>query len=201
MSYMNIYYRGNDYFNALYESVEYTDADIQDYYNRFADQLISQGLGKEHGSKVTARHILIEPANSTEEALDAAKQKAQDIMDQWIAAGAKEADFADLAKAHSDCPSAADGGNLGAFSKGQMVKEFEDWCFADGRKSGDYGLVQTQYGWHIIYIVDNNPVWYNAAKSGVINERLQAMMAEMEKNYPMTVDFENIVLADALMHK
>lgn len=84
----------------------------------------------------TARHILVET-----------QQECQDIKTQ-IEAGA---DFAELAKQHSKCPSGQRGGDLGQFSPGQMVKEFDDVVFsADMGKV--HGPVQTQFGFHLIEI-------------------------------------------------
>ena len=48
----------------------------------------------------------------------------------------------------------APGGLYEGIIPGQMVPEFEAWCFDANHKTGDYGLVQTEYGWHIMYFVD-----------------------------------------------
>ncbi len=83
-----------------------------------------------------ARHILV----PTEE-------KANELKDQ-IANGA---DFADIARQHSTCPSGARGGDLGEFGPGQMVKPFNDVCFND-EVGVVHGPVQTQFGWHLIEV-------------------------------------------------
>lgn len=195
-SYMEIYIRGNFYYSHLYSLMEVSDAEMEEYYKNNEQTLVSRGYGKEVGSAVEAMHILISPADESPEALDAAKKKAQDIMEQWAANGATEAEFAELAKTHSSCPSGEDGGYLGSFTKGQMVKEFEDWCFADGHEYGDYGLVQTQHGWHIIFYVDGYAVWEEACRSGVANQKRDVAMQEIEQKYPMTVQFKDIALAN-----
>ena len=81
----------------------------------------------------------------------AAKAKAQDVLNKVNAGG----DFAALAKQYSQDSTAANGGDLGFFAKGQMVKEFEDAAFAlePGKTTG---LVKTQYGYHIIKLVEFN---------------------------------------------
>ena len=61
--------------------------------------------------------------------------------------------FSDLAKKHSDCPSGRKGGDLGWFGRGQMVKEFEDAAFS-GAKGTVVGPIKTQFGWHLIKILD-----------------------------------------------
>ena len=87
-------------------------------------------------SKATARHILVE----TREQCESIKAE--------IEAGA---DFAELAKKHSQCPSGQSGGDLGEFSPGQTVKEFDDVVFsADLEKV--HGPIQTQFGYHLIEI-------------------------------------------------
>jgi len=60
-------------------------------------------------------------------------------------------DFADVAKEHSDCPSGAKGGDLGTFSKGQMVPEFDQVVFNEELNTV-HGPVKTQFGYHLLEI-------------------------------------------------
>jgi len=84
----------------------------------------------------TARHILVKT-----------QEKCEDLKSQVEAGG----DFAELAKEHSECPSGQQGGDLGQFSPGQMVKEFDDVVFS-GDLDKVHGPVQTQFGYHLIEI-------------------------------------------------
>jgi len=86
--------------------------------------------------RATARHILVD----TKEAAEALKQE--------IEGGA---DFADLARQHSSCPSGRDGGNLGEFGQGMMVPEFDEVVFS-AEVGKTHGPVQTQFGYHLIEI-------------------------------------------------
>ncbi|MFK7961166.1 MAG: peptidylprolyl isomerase [Phycisphaerales bacterium] len=61
------------------------------------------------------------------------------------------ADFADLAKEHSQCPSGKGGGDLGQFSPGQMVREFDEVVFSEA-VGVVHGPVKTQFGYHLIEI-------------------------------------------------
>jgi peptidyl-prolyl cis-trans isomerase C len=88
--------------------------------------------------KASARHILV------------ASQEACEQLKADIEAGA---DFADVAKAHSLCPSKRDGGALGTFSPGQMVREFDEVVFS-GEVGKVLGPVKTQFGYHLIEITN-----------------------------------------------
>lgn len=99
---------------------------------------------------VEARHILIRPsADLTEEA---AREKADSILN----AIKKGASFAEMAEKFSADGSAQDGGNLGWFTEGQMVKEFNDACFFG--KKGDKVVVETRFGFHVIEILNQTAV-------------------------------------------
>lgn len=196
MSYMNIYYKGNNYYNKLYTEAEFTDAEIEAFYTENEQDMISSGYGKDVGKAYEVRHILIEPAEDTEEAWATALKTAQDMLDQWVAGGADEATFANLAYENSACGSYANGGLLDPFVAGDMVAEFEAWCFQDGHVYGDYGLVQTEYGWHIIFFVDSYELWREVSISNLASEYLNEYMAELESGYTMTVEYDRIVLAD-----
>ena len=86
--------------------------------------------------RASARHILVD-----------SEQECNDLKVR-IENGE---DFAEVAKAHSLCPSKSQGGALGSFGKGQMVKEFEDVVFtADIEKV--QGPVKTQFGYHLVEV-------------------------------------------------
>lgn len=83
----------------------------------------------------------------------AAKKAKIESIKQQIAGGA---DFAELAKANSDCPSGQKGGDLGEFTRGQMVKPFEDAAFTQEiGKVGD--IIETQFGYHLIKVTAKSP--------------------------------------------
>lgn len=88
----------------------------------------------------SARHILVDDLN-----------KCQELKEQ-IQGGA---DFAAIAKEHSLCPSGQQGGDLGSFSEGQMVKEFNDVVFNDA-VGVVHGPVQTQFGYHLIEVTERS---------------------------------------------
>jgi peptidyl-prolyl cis-trans isomerase C len=89
-------------------------------------------------SQATARHILVDD-----------ETKCQTLIDE-IKGGA---DFADIAKANSSCPSSRDGGNLGTFGRGQMVPEFDTACF-DGEVGEVQGPIKTQFGYHAVQVTE-----------------------------------------------
>ncbi|HEY9103024.1 MAG TPA: peptidylprolyl isomerase [Chitinimonas sp.] len=166
------------------DQVKLTDADIKQYYDthlndyRLPERVkleyvvlsreeLAQGIAVD-AAKVQAyfeahkaelapeerqvRHILVKvDANADKAAKDAAKQKAEKLLSELKQNGNR---FAELAKANSDDPgSAAQGGDLGFFGRGAMVKPFEDTAFK--LKKGELsGLVETQYGYHILQLTD-----------------------------------------------
>jgi len=133
-------------------SITVSDAEIQKAYADNAKQY----------EQVKARHILIAPkgspaAQAGKELTDEqAKAKAEDLRKQIVAG----ANFDELAKKESDdTGSGARGGDLGSFSRGQMVPEFEEAAFK--AKVGEVTpVVKTQFGYHIIKVEahDNTPL-------------------------------------------
>ena len=91
-------------------------------------------------ARATARHILVD----TQEA-------AEDLKTQ-IEAGA---DFAEIAREHSNCPSGRRGGDLGEFGPGQMVPEFDQVVFS-AEVGKTHGPVRTQFGYHLIEITSRD---------------------------------------------
>ena len=123
---------------------------------------------------VNVRHILIQPTHADGEAEDAhadgetysaeelaaAKKSAEDILAQWSSGEATEDSFAALANEHSADGDGTTGGLYENVYPGQMVASFNDWCFDSSRKPGDTGIVETTYGFHVMYFVGNTDLTY-----------------------------------------
>lgn len=91
----------------------------------------------------------------------AAKAKAELLLAEWKSGEMTEESFAKLAEENSTDPgSKANGGLYEDIYPGQMVTAFNDWCFDEERKSGDTGLVETEYGYHVMYFVGNSDTLY-----------------------------------------
>ena len=116
-------------------------------------------------AKVNARHILVKE----EEEINA-------IL-ALITTGEKE--FEDLAREHSICGSAAKGGSLGEFGRGQMVKEFEEAAF-NAEIGVVVGPVKTQFGYHLIKVEDKTPE--RTAGFEQVESRIRRVLATKKQN-------------------
>ena len=138
-----------------------TDAALQKVY----DDAIKQ-MGKQE--EVHARHILIRAKPGDEKESEAAKKKIEAI----IAKLKSGEDFVKLAKEDTEDPSGkANGGDLGYFTKDQMVPEFSKVAF-DLKKGEISGPVKTQFGWHVIKVEDKRmkpPPKFDAVKDQLVN--------------------------------
>lgn len=91
-------------------------------------------------AQASARHILVD-----------SEQKCLELKQQ-IEAGS---DFAEVARQHSNCPSGRQGGELGTFGRGQMVKEFDEVVF-NGAVNEVHGPVKTQFGYHLLEVTSRS---------------------------------------------
>ncbi|HWO09166.1 MAG TPA: peptidylprolyl isomerase [Polyangiaceae bacterium] len=99
--------------------------------------------------QVRASHILLMYAGSSRSSATRSKEQALSQIEALKAQLDGGADFAELARQHSDCPSKSRGGDLGSFGKGQMVKAFEVTAFGLGVGESS-GVVETDFGYHLI---------------------------------------------------
>lgn len=116
------------------ESVSVSDEEVKDYYEQNKAQFVK-------GATVNAKHILTD-----------SEEKCAAILESIVNG---EKTFEEAAKESSTCPSGAQGGDLGEFGKGQMVKEFEDAAF-QAEPGHVVGPVKTQFGYHLIKVEKKN---------------------------------------------
>jgi peptidyl-prolyl cis-trans isomerase C len=199
----------------LKKVVESGGLDFNDWKNQFRKQLAQQKLVSSHipddinsteeeakkyyddnqkrfqsPEQVRASHILIKPV-FTESTDDPNQMRAQAKAEALAKTKAllqqiKEgADFAELAKANSTCPSAPDGGDLRFFSRGRMTPPFEKAAFA--LKVGEVSdIVETSYGYHIIKVTDRkeaSTVTFEQVKDMIIQKLAQDKRAELVNKY------------------
>lgn len=201
--YLERYYLGYQYFESVYNTLTATDEEIDAYYTENSDSFVSQGLDRDGDKKIDVRHILIQPENGvtgddgsttySEEDWEAARVKAQQILDDWLAGEATEDTFAQSAAANSVDSSASNGGLYSNVSQGDMTDEFDAWCFDDSRQTGDYGLVRTKYGYHVMFF--SGLSWYNTAKSALLSQKSNDFVDNAIEQFEMTYDLDKLAIA------
>ena len=201
MAYLKTYYEGYMFYTHTLESMEITDAEIEAYFDKYAEEYKANGLEKTDECYVDVRHILIMPTSATgastytEEEWAAAEVKANDVMNEWLSKNPDEDGFSVMAEVYSEDPgSASNGGLYQNVYVGQMVEPFENWCFDESRQPGDYGIVKTTYGYHIMYFVSGNPVWYLTAREDMMVDMGNEFLAETVLKYPAEINYSAIAL-------
>ena len=147
--------------------------------------VLYQGCNNNTYALANVRHILIAfeggTTNSTTGTTTysdaeklAAKNKAYEVYDEWLygEGGATEESFAKLAEKYStDTGSNTNGGLYEDIYPGQMVAAFNDWCFNESRKAGDHGVVETSYGYHVMFYSSDSETNYRDYM--VANDKLE----------------------------
>lgn len=149
--------------NQIIEDVDILDDEVREYYNDNEDQFVME-------EQVEASHILVEE-----------KETAEEVLDKLNAG----ADFAELAVEYSIDGSASQGGILGTFPRGRMVKPFEDAAFS--LDAGDLSeIVETDFGYHIIKVTDKQEagkISFDESKDQIKEALLNQKQVETLNNY------------------
>lgn len=203
-NYMKIYYSGHSYLSRKLAEYEISQGDIDAYFDAHAQEL--DGVTKDSGDLVDVRHILVAVEGGTEdedgdviysqEEWDACKAEAQALMDQWLAGEATEDSFAQLAMEHSEDTGSNTNGGLYTSLDGEsgFVPEFIEWYMDETRQPGDYGLLQTDYGYHVMYFSASEAKWIRTCREALLQEKTNALLNDALKQYPMEIDYKKIAL-------
>jgi len=148
---------------------------------------ISKSMGKKLGVNAKASHILISyegtkvPNQKESRTKEEAKAKAESILAQ---VNANPDSFLMLAFQSSDDSSAQQGGDLGYFGPNQMVKPFNDFVFNNG--IGKVGLVETEFGYHVIKVTDKQ----DGIRLATVAQKLEASEATSDRIFTQATKFE-----------
>lgn len=205
--YLTERYKAVDYVSHLYEVLKPEAEQVQTYFTENEETLAESGITKDAGSYGNVRHILIVPEGGetdeegntvySEDAWNACQEKAQGILDQWLEGEANEESFAQLANAHSQDPgSNTNGGIYTQVQEGQMVEEFDYWLFSQEHQYGDHGLVKTKFGYHIMFFVSVNEIWFEETENVMISNQIEEKAKAAEEKWPIEKEYKKIVLSD-----
>ena len=170
------------------DAAVFEDANAQGYY-----VVVFSARNDNHYNSANIRHILIkaipaEDGTYTDESKAAALARAQEILAEFEAGERTEESFAALAELYSeDVGSNTNGGLYENVGKGQMVEEFDAFCFA-GHESGTTGIVYGESasyaGYHVMYYVGEGELYSNViARDELVNTAMTEWLAELVKNY------------------
>lgn len=205
--YLEERYRAVDYVSHLYQVLAPTAEEVEAYFTENEEALAESGITKDAGSYGNVRHILIQPEGGeadeegntiyTDEAWSACEAEAQKILNQWLEGEANEETFAQLANQYSQDPgSNTNGGIYTQVREGQMVEEFDYWLFYEDHEYGDYGLVKTTFGYHIMFFVGVDEIWAEETENQMVSKKIEEMAKAAEEKWPIEKEYKKIVLND-----
>ena len=154
----------------------------------------------EEDETYTVRHILVAPESGnnsssstsekteyTDEQWAAAKKKADNILAKFNKTDKSEYEFAKLAEQYSTDSASTSSGSNDSFgglyesvTLGQMVPDFEKWSIDDSRKYGDTGIVKSDYGYHIMFFINDCPEYQSKIIAQIKSYRLSNMIDKAE---------------------
>ena len=187
-------------------SADRTAGDVETFEIENSGVYVVRFNGRERAedayATVDVRHILIKAETTdtdetdsngnpipSDEAMEAAKAKAQELLDQWKAGEATAESFGELANEYSDDPgSNTNGGLYQEVPRNQFFTEFNDWMFDTARKPGDTELIENtqsgQQGWHVVYLEKQGELlWRSTAEDSLRSDDMSAWTKEIESGY------------------
>ena len=203
------------YFTEMGYHFEPTAGEIEAFYNAHQSEIPSNGE-----KTVDIRHILLIPdgadvaANGTvtaeENAWARCETEAKNLLAKWqkevsstkyaqFAEGrVPEARFSEFAKEYSEDPgSGINGGLYVDLKQGQLLPQLDAWCFDAARQPGDYEIIRSDAGYHIVFFSKATEDWYAAAEAALIQSLYSELIAGAMEKYPVSIDYSAIKLGQA----
>ncbi len=208
INFNRVYFVSNEYISNFYETQYPNAKDITLYYKENQELFDASGITRDIGLVSAVRHILIQPKGGvtdengvttySEDEWATALSEAERILKQWQEGEATEESFAVLANTYSE-----DGGSNttgGLYEEihidSSYVPEFKSWAIDFIRKPGDVEIVQTTYGYHIMYFVSGENYFERQVGEQLVAERIQEKLLAVKEELPMEVNFKKILLCE-----
>ncbi len=207
LDYNTVNYTAGAYYDQLCKNLIPTAEEIENYYKENEKTLVSNGYGKDAGNYYDVRHILIAiegqkdaQGNYSEEAWQDCYDRAQEMLDEFLAGEATEAAFAALAKEHSADPGSKENGGLyaGLTKNTNFIANFKNWYLDESRQPGDTGIVKntesSTQGYHIMFLSNRQPIWETEIRDMISQDRIYKLLQETVTTWPVEADFSKVIL-------
>ncbi len=212
LHYMNLANRAYMYFTEMGYHFEPTQEEINAYYTAHQADIPSSGE-----KTVDIRHILLVPENAqvaadgtvtaSENDWNRCLTQANSLIDKWQKAikrtrysqyavvDVAESRFSETAKNNSaDTGSSINGGLYVQIRQGQLAPELDAWCFDPARQHGDYEIIRSACGYHIVFFSSATEDWYTASESGLRKQYFTNLIAQALGKHPTQISYSAICL-------
>jgi len=203
------------YFTEMGYHFEPTAEEIEEWYNSHSDRCPGNTE-----KTVDIRHILLIPDNAmygadgtitaSDDDWNACLERANELVVQWqkrvsstrfaqyAVVDTAETRFSEFAKDHSEDPgSSINGGLYVNLRQGQLAPELDAWCFDSARQHGDYAVIRSAAGYHVLFFSSAREGWQAEAEAGLISQMYEELVSGAMDDYPMEVDYSSIRLGQA----
>lgn len=199
-AYTETYNRGYMYFTELRYHIAPAAEEVEAWFAENEASYKEAGITKTGGHYVDMRHILLLPEGDSAEDWENCEIAAHAMLEEFLAQkDHSEPRFAELANAQSaDEGSALNGGLYSSLKEGQLCQALNDWCFDSARQVGDFGVVRSEEGVHIVYLSSIEEIWYAEAEADLAEKLASEIVSTAREKYPMeTVDYSAMALTQA----
>ena len=145
--------------------------------------------GRDENPLASMRHILLSVTTEQDGSSDDAEVSAeiQTLFEEWKKSGCTEESFIALASEHTDDPGSKETGGLYEnFSRGTMVAPIDDWLYAEGREKGDYEVIKTDFGYHLVWFTGYGEIgWKNECLPGLESADYEELLSGLEEQNPI----------------
>ena len=199
--YADLANRAYMFFTELSYDIEPTAEDFAAY---------AEAGNYEAGEKlVDIRHLLVVPQDAqldengvvisaTEDAWHKCEVTAKNYVSKWKKDRANMYTFAQMASTESaDSSTARDGGLFYRVAEGQLITALNDWAFDPNRQVDDMEIIQSEYGWHIVYFCGSTTEGAVQAEADLIAEEAAKLVNAAKESYPADIDYSAIVIGPA----
>lgn len=207
VSYAELYNRGYMYYTTLTYYTEPAEEDVLAHFTYNQNDYEAAGITRDSGYYVDMRHLLMVPEGAeiaadgtvtcTDEAWEDCLKDAEKILKDWSKTlNPTEWSFAAIANRQStDVGSRLHGGLYRNVHQGQLIEPLDKWCFDEARLVGDTAVIQSDYGYHIVYFCASREIYMAQAEADTTARMYRELIGAAKEKYPMTVNYSAIELS------